>query len=309
MTVAGVESRPDDPTALAAAADRIRETTKWLIASFAGIGAVLVAGSQLAALGTLDRNRFVVAVLSVVLGLCALALAIAKAAGVLTVGRVSLSDLADVSQAELGEVRLRVNGDPALMAGFVSVGQLNTEYSRALAARKQDFDAHYADVHDKDKALAAQLSDAKVVATDQAVQRVLTVASFYVLSDAFDAARGWIICSALAAALAVVGFAWASHPPKQEAGSPIAVATPSVVRLKLSDQGRALLVGPLGAKCAAAHIGAIVLRVTDGTADVVTLPTKRCRVARLSIAADAGTIETSTKPVRVVPHVRPSRGP
>jgi hypothetical protein len=283
------ETPPQDPGALGAAADRIRETVKWLITAFAGVGAALIAGSQLASLGKIDGGRLAFAVVCVVVGLAALAYAIAVAASVMIAGRVSLGDLADVTKTDLNAVRTRVNGDPALLAGYSHVADMNTGYGSALAQRKADFDAHYGDVHDADKALTAQLSDAKALGTDQAVQRLLTVASFYTLSDAFNDTRRKMFGGALVAALAIVGFAWAAHPPQEKQPG---VAAPAVVTLKLSDEGRTLLAAAIGQKCAKARLRVVVLSTSGGNADVVTLPTTGCRVGRFTVSADLGTIDT-----------------
>jgi hypothetical protein len=287
---------PQDPGALGAGADRIRETVKWLITAFAGVGAALIAGSQLASLGKIDGGRLAFAVVCVVGGLAALAYAIAVAASIMTAGRVSLGDLADATKTELNAVRSRVNGDPALLAGYSDVADMNSEYGTALTQRKTDFDAHYSDVHDAGKALTAQLSDAKALAADQAVQRLLTVASFYTLSDAFNAARPKMFGGALFAALAIVGFAWAAHPPEEKEKKQPAVAAPAVVTLKLSKEAQTLLGATVGKKCAKERLRVVVLATSGGNAEVVTLPSMGCRVARFTVSADMGAIDTGTTP-------------
>jgi hypothetical protein len=301
--MAAETSPPEDPGALGAAADRIRETVKWLITAFAGVGAALIAGSQLASVGKLDGGRLAFAILCVVVGLCALAYAIAVAAGVMTASRISLGDLADTNKTDLDAVRIRVNGDPALLAGFASVTAMDVEYAAALAQRKTDFNAHYGDVHDQGKALTAQLSDAKAVAAGQAVQRLLNVASFYTLSDAFNGARPKMFGGALVAALAIVGFAWAAHPPDEKKQP--AVAAPAVVTLKLTEEGRTLLGARVGKKCAKARLRVVVLSTSGGNAEVVTLPAKGCRVARFTVGADLGTIDTGT-PTMTAPQPPPT---
>jgi hypothetical protein len=44
------------PSSLAQAAERIRDAAKWLIASFAAVGAILVAGLQLTGIGKLSND-------------------------------------------------------------------------------------------------------------------------------------------------------------------------------------------------------------------------------------------------------------
>jgi hypothetical protein len=78
------------------AADRIRETAKWLIASFAAVGAVLVAGSQLSSVGSLRASdaRFWLALVGVVIALTAVVIAIGKVVDVLVTPPLSLKTLA-----------------------------------------------------------------------------------------------------------------------------------------------------------------------------------------------------------------------
>jgi len=55
---------PEPSTGLQGAADRIRETAKWLTVSLAAVGGVLVAGSQLSDIGALEpgTDRFTAAI-------------------------------------------------------------------------------------------------------------------------------------------------------------------------------------------------------------------------------------------------------
>ena len=57
------------PDPILSAIDRTRETAKWLIASFAAVGAALVAGSQISSLGSATGGRLVAAAIGAVVGL------------------------------------------------------------------------------------------------------------------------------------------------------------------------------------------------------------------------------------------------
>jgi hypothetical protein len=288
---------PPPPTAagdaLTRAADRIRATAQWLITAFAAVAAVLVAGSQLSDIGHLGGWRLAVAFISVVIAVAAVAYAIGQAAGVATAGRVSLGDLANPNETTLNDVRQRVNGDPALLAGYGDVAALSTDYAATLSQRKAALADYYANVGNQGKETTARVADAQAQAVDQAVQRLLNVASFYTLSKKFNDSRPRMFVGALVGALAIVGFAWAAHPPDKKTKP--AVAAPAEVTIKLTKEGKKLLSAPLGKQCVARSVPAIVLATTAGTAEVVTLPRGGCRIRRFTVSADVGTIDVGAK--------------
>jgi hypothetical protein len=274
--------------ALTKAADRIRATAQWLITAFAAVAAVLIAGSQLSSLGDLGGWRLAVAFICVVIAVAAVAYAIGQAAGVATAGRASLGDLANPDETALGDIRQRVNGDPALLAGYTDVAALSTDYATTLSQRKDALADYYKNVDDQGKEKAARVADAQAQVVDQAAQRLLSVASFYTLSKKFNDARPRMLVGALVGALAIVGFAWAAHPPKK---TKPAVAAPAEVTIKLTQEGKKLLSAPLGAACVAKSVSAIVLATTAETAEVVTLPHGGCRIGRFTVSANVGTID------------------
>src|SRR5512144_1087454 len=81
---------------LVGAADRIRETAKWLTVSLAAIGGVLVAGTQLSDIGSLEpgSDRFRVAIVAAVVAATGSALVLWATTSTATVSAVSLIDLA-----------------------------------------------------------------------------------------------------------------------------------------------------------------------------------------------------------------------
>jgi hypothetical protein len=279
---------PASTDPLGKAADRIRETAKWLITIFTGVGGVLVAGSQLSDIGDLSVGRFVLALIAVLVGLCGIAYAINQAAKVMTASRVSLGELATSTQAGMRALRDRVNSDPSLLAGYDNVGQLSSEYAQALDKQKELYDLYYADVESDAKRLATDIADARVGAVDQAVQRMLSVASFERLSTAFDVARRHMFWGALVGAAGIVGFAAVAHWEGGGSEENLKIETPAEVTIKLTDQGRKLLAGRNGAKCTASTLTAIVVAIDGEKGDVVTLPSGGCRVARFKVPGRIG---------------------
>src|SRR5690349_13767483 len=94
-TTSGRSAARSPNESLAQGLDRIRETTKWLITTFAALGAILIAGTQLSAIGELDlaRGDFWVALVGGLGALIGIWLAIWHASNVLIGGVIGLSDL------------------------------------------------------------------------------------------------------------------------------------------------------------------------------------------------------------------------
>ena len=76
-------------------ANRLRETAKWLIAAFAAVGTILVAGSQLSDLGSIQDGRLLVAFGAAAVALAGVVLAIGATATVLTPVETVLSAIAE----------------------------------------------------------------------------------------------------------------------------------------------------------------------------------------------------------------------
>jgi hypothetical protein len=97
-----------DPGRYAVATEALRLTAKWLLAALAGVGAVLVAGLQLARLGSLtgtDLPRLVIAVVAAAVALGAVAYMIAATSRIFTDEWVTLAALDD----ETFETQLEVS--------------------------------------------------------------------------------------------------------------------------------------------------------------------------------------------------------
>jgi Pentapeptide repeats (8 copies) len=118
---------------LAAASTSIRDAAKWMVASSAAVGAVLIAGSQVSSIGKLEVcvpgpvgcNRLWVALLGAVTGLGAVVYAIWQAVRLLLPVSLTLHDLeelwaADETSSPVRRLLARLAGDRAnpLQRGF-----------------------------------------------------------------------------------------------------------------------------------------------------------------------------------------------
>src|SRR4051794_17292213 len=129
----------DEPVALHPAADRIRETAKWLAVSLGALGTVLVAGSQLSSIGKLDpgSDRLFNAVLGIVIAAVGAITILLATTWTTTTPTVSLNSLA--TRTPLGAKKMVA--DPTLLQGQADVATLKSNYLQALADRSTMWDA------------------------------------------------------------------------------------------------------------------------------------------------------------------------
>ena len=88
----------------------IRDTTKWLVAAAAAVGAVVVAGLQLSHLPT-GFWATVAALGGFVIALTGVAVVIFSAAGVLSVGYTTLGELSDLYDAPTDRLEVKLEWD------------------------------------------------------------------------------------------------------------------------------------------------------------------------------------------------------
>jgi hypothetical protein len=132
--------------ALQRSTDTIRETTKWLTGAFAAIGAVLVAGLQIAKLGQLELSgvRIVVALLGLTVALAGVARVILKASDVLTVRYASFKEISQEQwREELKERGIATEGAPMLSSELLdwieaSIEQAWPSLTRDLSNKPED---------------------------------------------------------------------------------------------------------------------------------------------------------------------------
>jgi hypothetical protein len=233
---------PSTAPPLAKAADRLRETSKWLITVFAGVGGALIAGSQLSNIGHLAPNnvvRFLLAAAGVILALVGVAWAIGAAVKVQTAGSVDLRGLANLLPTD--SVRARLERDDVLMSRYGSLTQLADAYAEAVAERQTAYEAYNDDRKDTTKAndpaklVALKAAQGQAAFVSQTVQDVLEVGSFERIADTFRRARPHLFGGAAAAAIGIVAFAAAANPADKDTR----FSTPSITA-SVSDGGTSL---------------------------------------------------------------------
>ncbi len=286
-----------------AAANRVRDTAKWLIVSFAAVGGVLVAGSQLSSLGSLRAQdpRFWVALTGAVVALTGVVVAIAKVIDVLVMDPLSLKTL--TLDPRYADTRRALEKDPFL----VPSGNMEAFLERFLEAQRRQRNAselHYEAVRKyldhrtapplADHAEFKQLSDKVRLETDnemiesRVAQDILAIAALLHISQAFDHAKRWIVGATAVAAIGIVAFAAAANPGTTQ--GPKAVAKGTKTEVSLTEYGRRTLQPVLGFACSRRMLAAIVLDVSAAGVEVVTIPESSCASVRFVLSPRLGVL-------------------
>lgn len=284
----------DEKGTLQVAADRIRETAKWLTVSLAALGTVMVAGSQLSSIGSLEpwSDRMLAAVLGG-------ALAAVGAGGILwattwtaTTPAVSLQGLT----TDVPKGAETVVTDRTLLHGEPDVTAFHQAVVAALEARGRALTAHYAQPGDADLKLAADAAQNQALALGQTAGELLAVTSYSALAHRWKRARWVIIGAGVVAGLGLGLFAWAANPPEDAEASAAAanvLTAPKTQVARLTGDGVAALAETLGEDCPAEEpLTVIVLGSTAAGPDVL-VDQEGCARTRLVLTEAWGTVKAS----------------
>lgn len=258
-----------DPGGAQAAIDRYRDIAKYLITIFAGVGALLIAGTQLSSLGKLSwedtPDRVAGAGLGLLLALGSVAWVVREALKILRPIELSLDDV--VADADL---RAHMDARPGTLGGAPSVTALrDLRAGPLLDDRSEEWNAVAAAV------------------VGQAAHRRA--------QDQFDGAWRSMLVAALIGSLAIACFAWAVNPPKSATAPATVQPAPAAVSIDLTDDGREALDEAIGEECADEPVQALSVGGAEGAPRVVTLPTTACKAAQFVLSPEWGSA-VSSKP-------------
>ncbi|HKZ04361.1 MAG TPA: hypothetical protein VJU81_02735 [Methylomirabilota bacterium] len=281
-------------TALGRASDRIRETVKWIIASFAAVGAAMLAGTQLSGIGELDPAgfRMWLAIIGGALVLVGIALAVWTGSTVLITGPVALSEL--VRGRVPGSVDRLLQSNKVFLGGFADVDSLQAAFESAT----REMRAAYAALH-KTPSPPQPLKDAAESANVQAdligqvVSRLLDAASWTIVQARFKRARPLLFVGALVTATGVGLFTWAVNPPKAPKDAPATrhVAPMKSVEVVLTEEGARILGPRLGGTCDTKRLRALISQdFNTGGLSAVSVPTAACQPMRFVLTREIGSV-------------------
>ena len=288
------EEEPAAPASpLAAAAERIRDSAKWLLGSFAAVGAILVAGLQLTGLGELEDGRLRWALGGLAVAVVGVVIAIGAAGAVVTKTFVTLKWLA---QRPDGDPALdRIAGDKVVLGGYGSVGALYEAYRDAVEGRRDTYRAHAEDPTDPAKKQAADAAQHWALLLSGTQRHVLERASFSLLRHAYRTARRAILAAAVLTAAGIAAFAWAANPPDQPT-APVAVRTPTPVTVVVDEEDRPELQQRLGADCDLSDLDAVAVAAVGEVYEIVAVQTATCTPVLFRLGPDQGRVTVAAAP-------------
>ena len=256
--------RPD-PGGVQSAIDRYRDLAKYLITIFAGVGALLVAGTQLASIGELSLEDEPGRVAAVAVGLVAAVGAVAVIVGLtLRVLRpVEMSFAEIVAEPKL---RAEIEARPWLLGGAHELGEVRGNLATT--------------------ALTDEERETWVAVADD----VVGYAAYLRTRAAFEGTWWPLLAAAIVGVLGITAFTWGANPPDEDVGaSPVVEPAPVPVQIALTAAGREALGEALGGSaCASGRIAALAIGGTASEPKVVTLPRGSCKAAQFLLPAAWG---------------------
>jgi hypothetical protein len=306
------------------ATEQIRSAAKWLLGSFAAVGAVFAAGLQLANTGGVSAavpSRLVATLVGLVLTVAGIIVAVWAVSDVLLRRNVSLADV--ISSADYATEKGVVSADKELYSPFESLEDLRAQ----IEVLGQDQKAQWEQCLDADRAVRAiersalegnpddlavkhareqarlildraQIDRATYESTREQARhagkvriRVLEVVGFMRVRRAFQDSRALVAGATAAVAAGLIAFAWGANAPAGSAlaGGEVLPRTPSRVTVLLTHPER--FRAQLGAGCRTdTGLPAMAMTVRGETYQVATEKTRTCQSAWLTIKPEDGTV-------------------
>lgn len=293
MAAADEPTAPASLSSLGRGADRLRESAKWLVASFGAAAAVVLAGINFSGIGSLTPDapdfRFPAAVAGSVLALAGILGALLASMSLASASTVTVDDLRRRPTRwgwSLDTARRAVAADPVLAPWDRDFGKLASAYEAAHRDWENELRLWMESTElDADSTLLDRATHRlnELVAL---VGQLLETASFLRLQHSFRVFRFVIGGCLLAAGVGAVLVVWAANPPSGGLDVPSVAEARFDVPADRVDQYR----DDLGASCAYAldALPVVVLGVDDdeGTADVLTVPAQGCAAFRRTVPLD-----------------------
>jgi hypothetical protein len=293
-------------TELAASAERIRETAKWLVAAFGAVAAALITGLQLSDLGQLEGTNRTLAAIGVAAALAAVVLIIALASTVLAAGRVALSDLAGTKPKKhwlLPNPRKRqlveeLQRSPGLFPPDGTADTFTQRINEEWKKQTTNWLAMQTSTDPEERLKAEQaFKETKGILPElnKLARRVLAHAQAEDVRLLFRRVRVWIVCLALVAAAGAGLFAYENTLPKDEEQAEPAVAErPVLVTVDLTESGEEKLKSTVGGGCNLNQVPALAIASSETDVDVISLPERGCKLAEFSVEEDDGEVQPAT---------------
>lgn len=247
------------------AAKSIRETAKWLVTLFGGIGAVLVGTAPFTGAGDLSGDDLITAIVFGLLALGGLTLVIWRVSDVLLPETTSLTET--LTAGTLKDFRTQVSGDRWSYLGAWAETLQDFKTARDLEfATFLEVDQKLRDpsLSDNDRAVYnAELPGLtkRLQTMELATARLLAKATYHEVRTRFIRARRWLFVGGLAAAVGIFGFLTTVTAKKddKETKPAAAVSLSRRATVALSAAGTERFRRFVGENCPTAAVPLIVL--------------------------------------------------
>jgi hypothetical protein len=292
----GKTAPPTQEDALASAAERIRDTAKWLVASFAAVGGLLIAGLQLKDLGALEGADVTVAAIGAGLGIAGVLIVLLSSAAVLSAGRVPMADLVGTEPAR-ADITARLQRSPNLYQPYNSISEFNQKLSDEWKAQTEALIAHQEAEEGSAEQRAAEArylkADAYLTKFNPINRRLLSSAEYENVRSRWDDARKWVFTGVVLAAVGAGMFGFSSPQTEAQEAAQTVPSAPSPGFLHLNEAGREDFADILGDECEARNLPVIALSESaSGTYELVTDPEEGdgCETARIEVSDSEGEV-------------------
>ncbi len=275
--VVKADSGPVSPDGLRAATQTLRETTKWLIAIFAGLAAILVGGLQFSDLGKLAgrRPQTYIAVAAALVTITAVFAILIAASHVLTSFHPTLRTilvLADRAESRTPHLPASLS-EPLIRA----IEEERDSLYRGIADDLTDLFARLQDANTATRAPTAVNSDGPGrEALDAAVDRVLAFSEHWWAERSFRILMRMLPVAGMITLVGIVAFTFVTATEEPDG---IAIREqPVPVEIVLTEEGREWALEVLG--CRGPRLRGVAVGGTLDEPTVVTGGTLECKPAR-----------------------------
>lgn len=257
---------------------------RWIVAAFASIAAILVAGLQVGQVGTIGAHeplRLVVGLGSGAVALLAVVGVLARASAVITSPRISLVDLVQREVRAATKAAQRSGGDPAgapdpsdldELLGAISIHRKSLLYSDAKGPQQ---------LYELLKKARAEGGDLQLLEKDE--ERLADFSTLKEVERRYSKLLHWVMAVLGVVAICIVALSWAvSKQPSPR------VASPLTVRIILQGSAKALAHAGVDTDCTARELSGVAVDAALSEPEVVTEPTAHCPAMRLVVTKEVG---------------------
>jgi hypothetical protein len=272
------------------AADRLRESAKWLVAAFGAVAAVIFTGLTVTDLGELKGDtagyRLPLAIIGAGAAMFGIIVALSQAMRLAGASTTSLDDLTrDLRPWELSlrDTREELKRDPVLTTWGGDISAFIEEYNKAYDAYIQETEAYASDLAGQPDASQVKKAVYRLRVMSGIASRLLRTTSFLRLQRSFVRTRASIAALMALSAAGAITFGWSTsslpeQPPELPARLVAGTLRPDGVVLKELNRQTT-------ARCQLAEedIPVIVLDDDDNKLRIVTVPAEACQPLTASV--------------------------